>query len=199
MTGERIQYLAQAAHGVLERLRPVDRVALITFSDRTVLRIAFTQDLGVVGTSVDQMVADGRTSLLDALYAALTLRRAETRRCVILVFTDGRDNASWLGGQDVLQVACESDVVIYGVGLGDAASGDLAAFVENTGGDLIMAKTAQQLKDLFVRVIGEMQARYILTYYPKGVKREGWHSIEVKLTGAKGDVKARRGYWVRAD
>jgi hypothetical protein len=41
-----------------------------------------------------------------------------------------------------------------------------------------------------------MQARYVLAYYPRGVKREGWHALDVRLVGKKGDIKARRGYYV---
>jgi hypothetical protein len=41
-----------------------------------------------------------------------------------------------------------------------------------------------------------MGHRYVLRYEPRGVKREGWHRIEVKLVGRKGDVQARHGYWV---
>jgi hypothetical protein len=41
-----------------------------------------------------------------------------------------------------------------------------------------------------------MGQRYVLRYEPEKVKREGWHELEVKLRGAKGDVQARKGYWV---
>jgi hypothetical protein len=41
-----------------------------------------------------------------------------------------------------------------------------------------------------------MGHRYVLRYEPVGVKREGWHRIEIKLKGRKGDLQARKGYWV---
>jgi hypothetical protein len=41
-----------------------------------------------------------------------------------------------------------------------------------------------------------MSHRYILRYEPHGVKREGWHRIQIKLRGQKGDLQARHGYWV---
>jgi Ca-activated chloride channel family protein len=198
MQGERIGYLAQAARGVLERLRPIDRAALVTFSDRTVLQVGLSQDLAEVGKSLGAMEATGRTSMFDAFYVALTLQRPASRRSMVLLFTDGRDNASWLGARDVVQVARESDVVVYGIGLDTGVSSEIKDVVEVTGGDLIITTSAKQLKELFARVIAEMQARYVLTYYPKGVKREGWHTIEVKLVGKKGDVKARHGYYVPA-
>jgi hypothetical protein len=41
----------------------------------------------------------------------------------------------------------------------------------------------------------EFRQRYELTYTPTGVAQDGWHTIEVKLRGRRGDVKARRGYF----
>jgi hypothetical protein len=38
--------------------------------------------------------------------------------------------------------------------------------------------------------------RYVLRYEAHGVKREGWHRIEVRLKSGKGEAKTRRGYWV---
>jgi hypothetical protein len=52
------------------------------------------------------------------------------------------------------------------------------------------------LRDLFAQALREMKTRYILSYTPRGVPREGWHALEVKLTRREGDVTARRGYFV---
>jgi hypothetical protein len=41
-----------------------------------------------------------------------------------------------------------------------------------------------------------MGHRYLLSYEPTGVRREGWHRIEARLRGVRGDVHVRRGYWV---
>ena len=41
-----------------------------------------------------------------------------------------------------------------------------------------------------------MRHRYVLRYEAQGVKREGWHRIEVRLPPGKGDAHVRRGYWV---
>ena len=44
-----------------------------------------------------------------------------------------------------------------------------------------------------------MGHRYVLRYEPTGVKRKGWHRIDARLRGVKGDVHVRRGYWVERD
>jgi hypothetical protein len=40
-----------------------------------------------------------------------------------------------------------------------------------------------------------MGHRYVLRYEPTGVASDGWHRIDARLRGAKGDVHVRRGYW----
>lgn len=41
-----------------------------------------------------------------------------------------------------------------------------------------------------------LRSRYLLTYYPQAVAREGWHNVKVTLKGARGEVTARQGYFV---
>jgi len=53
----------------------------------------------------------------------------------------------------------------------------------------------RRLPALFERALREIRARYVLTYYPTGVDDPGWHALEVRLKGTRGDVTARPGYW----
>jgi hypothetical protein len=41
-----------------------------------------------------------------------------------------------------------------------------------------------------------MKTRYVLSYTPRGVAREGWHTLDVRLTRRAGDITARKGYFV---
>jgi hypothetical protein len=41
-----------------------------------------------------------------------------------------------------------------------------------------------------------MRTRYLLAFDPTGVERVGEHRLEVRLKGAKGEVRARRSYSV---
>ncbi len=196
MAGPRLQQLVEAGRGVLDRLRPVDRAALVTFSDRTVLQQSPTSDCDSVRRALDGMSAVDRTSMFDGLYVALMRPRSPDSRSMVLLFSDGLDNASWLSGKQVLQVALESDSVVYAVGLDESIRrqvGDLAA---QTGGDVVIADSTKRLRTLFARLLAEMQARYVLTYYPQNVTREGWHAIDVRVPGRSVRVKARRGYSV---
>ena len=41
-----------------------------------------------------------------------------------------------------------------------------------------------------------MRSRYLLSYGPTGIAREGWHRLEVKVKGHRGTVRSRSGYLV---
>jgi len=66
------------------------------------------------------------------------------------------------------------------------------------GGRRWPAESSRDLRALFGRVLNELRARYLLTYYPAGVSREGWHDVKVNLRRARGAVTARPGYFVAA-
>jgi VWFA-related protein len=195
VAGEKLQLLKDAARGVVARVRPGDRVALVTFSHRTVVRQQLSGDTASVGRALDSLSARGRTSMFDALYTALTLRRTSDTRAVVLLFSDAADNSSWLGGRQLSKVARQSDAVVYAVGLDKRVKEDLADIAAETGGDVLLARSAKDLRNLFERVVREMQSRYVLKYYPNNVATDGWHTLQVRVPARRLEVVARRGYW----
>jgi VWFA-related protein len=193
--GDKLTELAAAAKGVLDILRPGDRAALVTFSQQTVVRHQLSSDIASVRRVVESLHASGWTSMFDALYTGLLLRRSSDTRAMVLLFSDGQDNDSWLNGRQILQVARESDVVVSAVGLDSSVKQDMQEIADATGGSVVVAQSAKALRTLFQRIVREMQARYVLNYYPTGVAAGGWHTIEVRVPGRPGEVVARRGYW----
>jgi VWFA-related protein len=74
----------------------------------------------------------------------------------------------------------------------------LQALTLEAGGRVWSAKSSRDLKGLFTQALQEMRARYLLTYTPKGAPQDGWHTLNVTLKNARGDVTARSGYFVAA-
>jgi hypothetical protein len=66
---------------------------------------------------------------------------------------------------------------------------------EVTGGRYWRADSSARLGDAFRAIIEAMNTRYVLRYDPGPGAKPGHHRIEVKLMGARGDVRARQGYW----
>ena len=185
-----------ASEALLDGLIKDDQAALVTFNHMLALGSPLTSDLRQVRQAIRAVAPGGDTALIDALYAGMMLRRTTTTRCMVLLFSDGEDNASWLSAKEVSEVARQSDVVLYGVGLDASMKNVLGPIARETGGDTIVAESTKDLKTLFVRMLREMQARYVLTYYPRSVTREGWHTLDVRLVGRNADLRARRGYYV---
>ncbi len=93
-------------------------------------------------------------------------------------------------GRTLLEAARRSGVLIHVVEL---FTFDLA---RAGGGRRWSAESSRDLRELFGRVLNELRARYLLTYYPSGVTRAGWHDVKVSVKNARGDVTARPGYFI---
>lgn len=215
IAGDPFRHLKRAYRSVIDALVGEDRAALLTFSQYVDLHSAFTGDRDKLRSLVDEAKTGGATSLHDAVFAALTLRETDEGRALMLLLTDGRDTASWLPVRKLVDAVRRTDVVIYPVtvrrtlplvasfarlsegrskGRQDASERLLEALADDTGGRVMYASDDSALESTFLSVLQEFRQRYVLSYTPQGVSTTGWHAIEVKLKGRRGEVRARRGY-----
>lgn len=224
LDGEKLVALKAASQALLATLRAEDEATLLTFSDSIDWLVPPTTDKAAIRNALDKVRAGGGTPVLDALYAAMTLPKTSGRTLVVL-FTDGVDNLSWLDRLQVQVIAERSNVLVHVVSLQPpvaqvaAAEGPLRfgghmlpaegtrllefesswalrQIAETTGGRYWEAESLDRLKTAFAAIADAMGKRYVLRYSPENVKRAGWHKIELKLRGKKGDVHTRSGYWV---
>jgi Ca-activated chloride channel family protein len=199
--GRTIRQLKEASEAVLDQLNPTDRAGLLTFNHSFLLEAPLTTDQLALRAAINRLKAGGATALLDAVYVALTLAESRTRRSVILLCTDGHDNQSWLSKPEVLQVARESEALVYALAL-KAADSDgtgetlLRELTGATGGRVIWVDANERLTGVFLSMLREMRDRYLLTYSPAGVDASGWHTLSVRLKHKRGRVVAREGYLV---
>lgn len=215
MAGDRLTALRAAGEAFLDGLRPGDQASLMTFSEEIAWRAAPPADPASVRAALARLTASGATSAFDALFAGITLTDTG-RRPLVVLFTDGEDNLSWLGERQVRRIAERSNALVHVVGWQPPSqlvapgqplpsSNDseheraLKQIAEATGGRFWRALSPAKLQDAFAAIADAMGHRYVLRYEPNGVKREGWHRLDVRLRHAKGDVQARRGYWVGKD
>jgi VWFA-related protein len=206
VAGERLSHLIDAGKGLLAALRPDDRAGLITFSQNVRVEVPLTTDRLAVQSALTDLRGAGTTAIRDAVWVALQLRPDDTSRPLVLVFTDGVDNASWLSRSQILAGARRAGVVIHAVELSSREphvqprrgtpppTPFLEALVDAAGGRRWSATSSRDLRELFARAIDEMRARYLVTFYPEGVSREGWHELKVSVK-ARGEVTARPGYF----
>ncbi len=222
VTGEKLEHLRTAAHAFVDGLSIDDEAGLMTFAEVWELREGLSRDIAALHRSLDQPVKGGFTALNDALYAGLKLLEEGTGRPMILLFTDGADNASWLNADEILELVRVSDAVVHVVGIKTEekslrretddtsakrnpgsrsesrrirASDYLENLADTTGGRAWYADSSADLGDVFLQVLRDMESRYLLSYQVEGAPKGGWHSIEVKLKVQKdAEIRSRAGY-----
>lgn len=204
IAGEKLQYLVAASRALVDALKTGDRISLMTFAGRVAVPVPLTADVAAARDAIDHLATGGPTSLRDAAFTALQLVPTDRTRPVVIVFSDGRDTASWLSASDVLGAVQRAGVVVHAVELleegrdAQPSSPFLGELVNASGGRRWSATSAVRLSGLFTAALDEMRSRYLLTYYPTSADREGWHPLAVRLAKVRADVTHRPGYQVPA-
>lgn len=203
--GKALTTLVDASRGLMEALRPTDRIAVLTFAGEVRLVSGFDANRSVAYDALAHVEAGGSTSLYDALQVALGLislddQKAADARPLIVVCTDGFDTGSWLRGDQVIQATQRADVVVDTIEPPGSPEYGLVKQVDTlaalSGGRTWSAKSERDLKGLFTQTLSDMRDRYLLTFSPQIPLRQGWHDLTVTLRNAHGDVLARPGYYV---
>lgn len=208
VAGETLERLKEAVSVAARGLRAVDRAALLTFSQTLVLDARLEEWPATFADAVRRVSAGGATAAVDAVFAALSVAEGTGRRTLVLLFSDGFDNRSWLTPSEVVRAARESEVVICGVAFvpktGRPAQSSAEPHVEllrrlseATGGEVFTTERGADLAPAFERLLASMRARYLLSYSASGVDARGWHEVKVRLTRARGTVIVRPGYRVK--
>ena len=218
--GRPLQQLKDATSTLIDALAGDDRAAILTFSERLQVHSRLTGDRAALRSVLAHIEAGGATALFDAMFASLALRETDDGRTLLVVFRDGLDTASVLSARQVLEASRRTDVVIYPVTARrpssslfgtdgrvrlNPAAAQLASqfsraeklfdrFADETGGRVFQATTGS-LRATLIEILEEFRQRYVLTYTPTGVASRGWHTLDVRLRGRSGEVKARRGYF----
>ena len=155
-------------------------------------------------------------ALYDVAAAALLHESPADRRHLVVVFTDGVDGASVIPPDLLLDVARESDAVMY-LARRDTPA-EVAARTRNnrdatpygsllwppdprvieqatisTGGSIYYRPLGSLLPS-FKEIFDRFRRSYILRYQPTSQAR-GWHDVAIRITRPGGyEVRARRGY-----
>jgi len=197
VTGPKLEALRSAAAALLDGLGPDDRAGLLAFREWPRLVQPPTGDRQRLRDALARARGAGATSLYDTVYAALHLGETTDRRRAVVVFSDGVDNSSWLTPESVVEAAAGCDATLYAVAArepDDPSHAFLRQVAEATGGRTWEARELDELRERFLDVLRDIRGRYVLSYSPQGVPGPGWHRLEVKLRGRRGDVLARPGY-----
>jgi VWFA-related protein len=195
VAGDRLAQLRDASLAVLDGLTKDDQAALVTFSNVVSLGAPLTKDVRAARAALSDTSGFGETSLVDGVYAAMTVGESDVGRALLLVFSDGLDTASWLTADAVLEAAKRSDVVAYSAAIGAVGGAPfLRELSALTGGTLYKVESTRDLRATFLAILDEFRHRYLVSYTPRGVAKDGWHRLDVRVRNRRTTIKARTGY-----
>jgi VWFA-related protein len=195
-------YAEDAIADFVRGLDRADSVAIYTFSRNLSRAALVTRDHGRAIAGLRESVAGDDTALYNALL--LTLRDAGRvpGRKVVIVFSNGPDNASMVAPDDVRAVAEDEGIPIYVISTNEVNSDPISSSVfrrisTSTGGKAYWAKTWQRQVEAFESIREDLGNSYTITYYPAPNPNEGFRKITVEIAsdiGKKYRVRARPGY-----
>ena len=194
---------AYASDAIAEFIRHLDRadsVAVYTFSRNLFRAAPLTKDHRQAIFGLRDAVAGDDTALYNTLL--LTLRDAAkiTGRKVVVVFSNGPDNASVIAPDDVRAVAEGEGIPIYVISTDDSAKDAISTAVfqritARTGGKLYWARTWKEETKAFSAISEDIGSSYAVTYYPTTNRNQGFRTIKIELVSGKHYVvRARLGY-----
>ena len=195
-------YAEDAIADFVRGLDHADSVAVYTFSRNLSRAASLTREHAEAIAGLRNAVAGDDTALYNALL--LTIRDAAKvpGRKVVIVFSNGPDNASMVAPDDVRAVAEDEGIPIYVISTAEVnkdpiSSGVFRRIATRTGGKAYWARTWQKQVEAFEDIREDMSNSYTITYYPAANPNEGFRKISVEIVsdpGKKWRVHSRPGY-----
>ena len=204
-----------AALTFVKTSNPQDEVFVVNFNDEFYLDTEddFTNDQQELNQALSRIDARGSTALYDAIVGSLDhLKKGHKDKRVLLVITDGEDDASRMTLPETLRVAEESNAAIYAIGIysSDDRKNDkrevrramkaLTDLTEATGGQAYFPESLSQVEGICTQVAHDIRNQYLLGYYPTNTAQDGtFRKVDVQLIPPKGagklTVRTRTGYY----
>jgi Ca-activated chloride channel family protein len=164
----------------------------------------FSNSVEQLAAAVSGHPAVGKTALYDAIIDGLIrLRDGAPEKKVLIVISDGGDNASKAPLDRVLKMAEQSNAVIYTIGIfdpddPDGKPGVLRRLAHETGGQAFFPDKLAEAVEICEHIAKDIRDQYTIGYSSSNEKRNGtYHKIRLTARSAKDgklSVRTRAGY-----
>jgi Ca-activated chloride channel family protein len=198
----------QASLNLVRASNPKDEVFIVNFNDEPYLDQDFTSNIGLLKEGLEHIEARGGTAMYDAVVAASDhlAKGAKLEKKVLLVVTDGEDNASRDSLEEaVRRVQGDAGPTIYTIGLlGDdrnakRARRALERLALETGGVAYFPRDLAEVDEITKSVAHDIRNQYTIGYKPTRPQSEGgFRTVKVEAKGegrTKLQVRTRSGYF----
>jgi VWFA-related protein len=200
--------VAAAARTFVQFSNRADQMFVVNFNENVTLglpdAIRFTDSSAELERAIANAPASGMTALYAAIAKAVEQLQAGNRdKKVLIVVSDGGDNASAQSLAQVMKMADQSSAVIYTIGLFDADNPDRNPGVLNrlahaTGGEAFFPGELSAVVAICERIARDIRNQYTIGYVSTNTARNGaYRAIRVaaRATGSSAlSVRTRAGY-----
>jgi len=193
-----------AALACVRASNPDDEVFVLNFADKPSIDVPLTSDMRVLEAGIARVDSIGGTAMRDAIEmgSRYLTEHARRDRKVLLVVTDGRDNASLASLDDVRRRAERREIAIYSIGLLRNADGrrqldELDRLSETTGGAAYFPRPGDDtaLDTAAVEIAREIRSQYTIAYAPRHSASDGsYRKLRVAVKGSGLTATTRAGY-----
>jgi Ca-activated chloride channel homolog len=188
---------------------PQDQMFVLNFNEKVSFglpgNMAFTDKVAQLEVALSRIAPDGETALYDAVDAALEhLKQGSHDKKVLIVISDGGDNASKHKLTEVMALAGQPDVIIYTIGISDDQDDDrnpgvLKRLAKDTGGEAFFPESLRDVTPVCERIAHDIRNQYTIAYVPTNKNRDGSYRVVQVKARAPGHgrllVRTRTGYF----
>jgi Ca-activated chloride channel homolog len=209
------QAVNSAALDLVKASNKDDEAFVVNFSDEAYIDQDFTSDLGKLRDGLAHIDSKGGTALYDAVVASADqlAKGAKRPKQVLLVITDGEDNASVMSLEQTIQrIQALQGPVVYSIGLlfkdegggreARRAKRALQMLSSETGGVAFFPKTINEVDDIAAEVARDIRSQYTIGYHStKPAALGGYRLVKVEAHASgysKLIVRTRTGYYPKA-
>jgi VWFA-related protein len=207
--GPKREEVIAAALAFARSSNPQDQMFVVNFNEHVSFGLPpdtpFTDQTAQLQAALSKFKTNGETALYDALAAALEhLKMGNRDKKVLIVVSDGGDNASQYKLSQILTLAGQSDAIIYTIGIytdedPDKKPDALRRLSNATGGSAHFPQSIPEVVPLCVRIAHDIREQYTLAYTPANRNPDGaYRVIQVKATApdhGRMTVRTRAGYY----
>jgi VWFA-related protein len=209
------QAVNDAALDLVKASNKDDEAFIVNFSDEAYIDQDFTSDLGKLRDGLAHIDSKGGTALYDAVVASADqlAKGAKRAKQVLLVITDGEDNASVMSLEQTIQrIQALQGPVVYSIGLlfKDEGGGKearrakraLQLLSSETGGVAFFPKSLDEVDEIAAEVARDIRSQYTIGYHStKPASLGGYRLVKVEARASgygKLIVRTRTGYYPRS-
>jgi Ca-activated chloride channel family protein len=196
-----------AALSLVRESNPQDEVFVVNFNDDWFLDVPFTSDIKKMEQGIAKIDSRGGTAMRDAVSASLDYMREKAKKDkkVLLIITDGNDNASNTSLEKIVSRCNQSETLVYAIGLfteeekrdATKAKRALNELTGTTGGLAFYPKEVADVQSLASEIAHDIRNQYTIAYTPSIQELDGsYRQIKVTVDGpGKPTVRTRSGYY----